>query len=227
MTRPKLQVPTEKTPITATMIQKAFPQFDESDFIHVIMDNAVYMTCKADTVLLSFGSFVQYLPLVLKGSIKVLREDESGKEILLYYIRAGETCAMTLNACYHQQFSPIKAIVQEPTELLLLPVKVVYEAARKYNSWQRFAFETFNLRFDELLQVLEGVMFRQLDERLWQYLIDKSKVLNTNTLNISNQQIANDLGSSREVISRLIKQLEAKKWLRHEQRGIIEILKKA
>jgi CRP/FNR family transcriptional regulator len=209
------------------MIQKAFPQFDESVFIQMIADNAVYMHCKTDMVLMGIGAAVQYLPLVLKGSIKVLREDESGKEILLYYIRVGETCAMTLNACYHQQYSPIKAVVQEPTEILLLPVQMVYEAARKYNSWQRFAFDTFNLRFDELLQVLEGVMFRQLDERLWQYLIDKCKVLNTNILNISNQQIANDLGSSREVISRLIKQFETKKWLRHEMRGIIEILKKA
>jgi CRP/FNR family transcriptional regulator len=221
-----MRAPSEKTPITAAMIKKVFPQFDETPFVNLIAENAIYMHCKTDMVLMEIDALVQYLPLVLKGSIKVMREDESGKEILLYYIRAGETCAMTLNASYHQQISPIKAIVQEPTEVLLLPVHIIFEAARKYNSWQRFAFDAFNLRFDELLQVVESVMFRQLDERLWQYLIDKSKVLNTTILNISNQQIANDLGSSREVISRLIKQFENKKWLRHEQRGIIEILKK-
>jgi CRP/FNR family transcriptional regulator, anaerobic regulatory protein len=223
----KLHIPTEKMPVTIAMIQNAFPQFDEMAFIKLLVENALYMNCKTNTELISLGAVVQYVPLVLHGSIKVIREDESGKEILLYYIRAGESCAMTLNASYHHQSSYIKAITQEPTEILLMPVKVVQEAARKYPTWQRFSFETYNKRFDEVLQVLDSVMFRQLDERLWQYLADKAKVLNTNILNISNQQIANDLGSSREVISRLIKQFETKKWLRHEQRGIIEILQKA
>lgn len=208
------------------MIRQAFPHFDEADFVNLVCEKALYMNCATDMELMSMGSIVKYVPLVLKGSVKVMRQDESGKAVFLYYILSGESCPMTLNACYHHQNSAIKAIVQEPTELLLVPVQVVYEAAKKYVCWQRFAFETFTSRFDQLLQVLENVMFKQLDERLLHYLTDKARALKTPILHISNQQIADELGSSREVISRLIKQFEIKGLLRHEQRGIIEIIEK-
>jgi len=177
---------------------------------------------ETDTPLIHSGGVIRYIPLVVAGSVKVSREDHEGREIFLYYILPGQTCAMTLSACFKGEMSRVTATTQEPGTVALLPAALVPEATRRFPAWQRFVFESFGHRYDELLQTLESVVFQQLDERLLHYLREKATALHTNQLRMSQQQIADDLNASREVVSRLIRQFEQKGYLRHS-RGIIEL----
>lgn len=214
--------PTEAN-LRAGALRQLFPAFDQSELLEWLLGQSEQHSFELGTPLMHTGCNIRYIPLVLSGSVKVSREDNEGRELFLYYVLPGETCAMTLNACYRYEKSRINAVVQEPSTLLLLPASAVYEAARRFPAWQRFSFESFGKRFDELLHTLEGVVFHQLDERLRQYLLDKASALHTKRLQVSQQEIAADLNSSREVISRLIRQLEQRGFLRHA-RGVIELV---
>lgn len=203
-------------------IQKLFPLFDQLELIDELAKNSQYLELDAKVELLNSGSYIKVIPLVLSGSVKVFRTDDSGREIFLYYIRGGESCAITLSSCLKMEKSTIRAVVQEPTTLLAIPTEVVYDVNKRYPSWHHFVFDTFSQRFDEVLTVLENVVFHHMDERVAKYLIDKALSLNTKVLIISHQEIANDLATSREVISRLLKQFE-KKGLLELSRGKIAI----
>ncbi len=204
-------------------LRKTFPAFNQSDLVEWLVQQSLQKDFEPETALMHVGDAVRYVPLVLSGSVKVSREDAEGREIFLYYIIPGETCAMTLSACYKSETSRINAVTQEHCTLILLPAALIHEATRRFPAWQRFAFESFGSRYDELLHTLESVVFQQLDERLKNYLLEKSAALKTTRLQISQQQIADDLHASREVISRLIRQFEQKGFLRHA-RGVIEII---
>lgn len=204
-------------------LRQIFPAFEQRELAEWLLGHGLVRVFPAQTTLMHAGRPVQYVPLVLSGSVKVSREDAVGREIFLYYIVSGETCAMTLNACYKQEKSRVNALTQEETRLLLLPAHLIFDASRKFPSWQRFAFDSFGRRYDELLQALESVVFHQLDERLRHYLLEKAATLHSYELHISQQQIADDLNSSREVISRLIRQFEQRGFLQHA-RGVIKII---
>lgn len=206
----------------APLLRKTFPVFNQSDLVEWLSEHSIQKDFESDAELMRVGSTVRYIPLVLRGSVKVSREDAEGREIFLYYILPGETCAMTLSACYKGETSRVNAVTQESSSLALLPATLIHEATRRFPAWQKFAFDSFGYRYDELLHTLESVVFQQLDERLRHYLLEKSAALQTNRLQISQQQIADDLHASREVISRLIRQFEQKGFLRHA-RGVIEI----
>ncbi|MCC6459221.1 MAG: Crp/Fnr family transcriptional regulator [Saprospiraceae bacterium] len=210
------------TPLAQTL-RDLFPVFDQRDLVDWLVEQSQWKMLDEEVRLLQTGSHIRYIPLVLSGLVKVSREDAEGREIFLYYIQPGETCAMTLSACYRGDCSRINAVTQEPAALLLLPADKIQEATRRFPAWQRFAFDSFGSRYDELLYTLEGVVFQQLDERLRRYLKEKASAQHSNRLQVSQQQIADDLNSSREVISRLIRQFEEKGLLRHA-RGVIEIL---
>jgi CRP/FNR family transcriptional regulator len=207
----------------AAVLRRIFPIFDQSDLVEWLISQSHVRDFPADARLVHAGGLVKFVPLLISGSVKVSREDDEGREIFLYYILPGETCAMTLSACYKGEPSRINAVAQEESALALLPAFLIHEATRRFPAWQRFAFESFGSRFDELLHTLESVVFQQLDERLRQYLLEKAAAMHSTQLKISQQQIADDLHASREVISRLIRQFEHKGFLRHT-RGTIEII---
>lgn len=204
------------------ILREIFPAFDQSDLIDWLVQQSIQKEIESGAALMRVGGPVRYIPLVFSGSIKVSREDAEGREIFLYYILPGETCAMTLSACYKGESSRINAVTQEQSTVVLVPAALIHEATRRFPAWQRFAFDSFGYRYDELLHTLESVVFQQLDERLRHYLLEKAAALQTNRLQISQQQIADDLNASREVISRLIRQFEQKGFL-HHVRGVIEI----
>lgn len=204
-------------------LRQAFPAFNQSELVEWLVQQSVQQTFEPETELMRAGSIVRHIPLVLSGSVKVSREDAEGREIFLYYILPGETCAMTLSACYKGESSRVNATTQEQSTLVLLPAALIHEATRRFPAWQQFAFDSFGYRYDELLYTLESVVFQQLDERLRHYLLEKSAALQSTRLQVSQQQIADDLHASREVISRLIRQFEQKGFLRHA-RGVIEII---
>lgn len=174
---------------------------------------AKYSTVKSGESIIEPGQTVQFIPMILTGTIKVSRVDESGRELLLYYVNANESCAMTFTCCMEQHKSEIKATAEEDVELMMLPASKMDEWMSKYPSWKSFVMRTIQTRFDELLKTIDHIAFEKMDERLVHYLKDKSKALQSPLLNISHQQIADELATSREVVSRLLKKLENDKKL--------------
>lgn len=176
------------------------------------------------TELLHEGSYVKVIPLVVSGLIKVFKEDISGNEVLLYYIKPKESCIMSLTASLKNEASKIKAVVEEDAEVIALPANEVLHLSQKFPQWNAFAYDLFNLRFQELLDVVQLLTFSKKDKRLLEYLKKESEYKNTNILHLTHQEIANELGAAREVVSRLLKQLETEGAIKLYH-GRIELLK--
>lgn len=172
------------------------------------------VSVKAGDIIVDAGQTIQNIPLVISGTIKVSRVDESGKELLLYYVNPSESCAMTFTCCMdHKQNSEIKAVAEEDVEMLMIPSPLMDEWMMKYPSWKTYVMRNIQTRFDELLKTIDHIAFDKMDERLVHYLKEKSKAHHSPLLNISHQQIADELATSREVVSRLLKKLENDKKL--------------
>lgn len=165
-------------------------------------------TIEPDTVIIDENDYIKSVPIVLSGSIKVLKIDEDGKEVLLYYIKPGESCVMSFLGATCNQTSKIKAIVEEKAEVLMLPIYKSFELIKDNPAWLEFIFQLYNRRFEELLDVVNSVVFQHIDDRLWSLLKKKVKMLKTSELTLTHQQLADELGTAREVVSRLLKQLE-------------------
>ena len=204
-------------------IRLHFPLLGGAGIAEAIAERAVLRSIAPGEVLLNAGDNIRHIPLVINGSVKVVRVDDDGHEILLYYIHTGESCAMTLSSCLKQEKSRVKAIAQQNTELIGIPAELAYLLGRKYPAWFDFVLESFSRRFDELLEVVDEIGFSSLDHRLAKYLREKSTLLNPLVLHLSHQEIADDLGTARAVVSRLLKQMERKGMVRL-QRGRIRIL---
>lgn len=180
----------------------------EPELLQEIEQYGTHKTIKEGTILLDVHQPIKYIPIVLSGSIKVFSVDESGRELLLYYVFPQESCAMTFTCCMQQKNSEIKAIADESTELLLVPTQIMDEWVMKYPTWKSFVMQTMYTRFNELLKTIHMIAFEKLDERLIHYLTEKSKITDSTVLDVSHQQIADELATSRVVISRLLKKLE-------------------
>ncbi|MBI3232037.1 MAG: Crp/Fnr family transcriptional regulator [Candidatus Doudnabacteria bacterium] len=159
-------------------------------------------------VMLQEDSYIKVIPLVQSGSLKVVRTDANGHEILLYYIIPGESCIMSFLGGIHDETSKIKAIVEEDAELLLIPVSKASEWVKKFPEWSDFIFKLYHKRFEELLSVVNAIAFQKLDERLLQLLTQKSKLTHSKEIVVTHSQLAEELGTAREVISRVAKQME-------------------
>jgi len=179
---------------------------------------------KAGTVILKQGAYVKVIPLVLSGLVKVFKEESTnGNEVLLYYIKPGESCVMSVTTLIRNEASQVKAVIEEDSEIVVIPADKALQIAKKYPKWNEFIYDLFNLKFDELLNVIEILTFSNKDTRLFEYLKKEAHLKTTNILRTTHQHIAHDLGSSREVISRLLKKLEHGGRIRLGQ-GTIEIL---
>lgn len=165
-------------------------------------------TFKAGTVILKEGSYVKVIPLMLNGLAKVFKEEENGHEVLLYYIKPGESCVMSLTTMLSNGASKVKAVIEEDSEIVVIPADKAMAIAKKYPKWNEFIYELFNIKFDELLHVIKILTFSNKDIRLLEYLKKEATLKNSKVIKSTHQQIAYDLGSSREVISRLLKKLE-------------------
>jgi len=192
------------------IIKSRFKQLVEPELINEIVKVSTLKTCHANEVIIEPGAFIKFVPLIIYGSIKITRIDEEGKEVYLYHLSTGQTCAISLNCCMSMRPSEIKAEAEEDTEFLTIPVSYLDEWMTNYKSWKTFMLETYRERFNDLIKTIDSIAFLRLDERLEKYLDDKVKALKTRKLEITHQQIAEELNSSREVISRLLKKLEQK-----------------
>ena len=162
----------------------------------------------AGTVILNFNAYISSIPIILSGSIKVIRTDEEGREILLYYIKPGESCIMSFLAGMHNDTSKIKAIVEEDVELLLIPIDKAKQWIKEFPEWTDFIFNLYQKRFEELLEVVNAVAFQKADVRLLNLLNQKSKLFNSREIKVTHQQLADETGLSREAVSRVLKQME-------------------
>ncbi len=197
---------------------KDFPQ----ELRDALEETATLRSFEAGQEILREGQYVQVVPLVLKGVVKVyMRQGE--KELLLYYIHQRESCVMSLSAGLWQTPSKVFALAEQDSEILLLPVDVLRPWLQKYPYLQELFFQQFNQRYEDLLQTLSGVLFDQMDQRVYDYLIRKAEVSGQGVLNIKHHEIAHDLGTAREVISRVLKRLEGEGKVKASH-GKIEII---
>jgi CRP/FNR family transcriptional regulator len=163
---------------------------------------------KAGSVILNENAHIRSIPIVIKGTLKVIRTEEDGREILLYYIKAGESCIMSFLGGLHNEKSKVKAEVEDDAEILFLPMEKVSWLIEQYPQWLEYIFRLYHKRFEELLEIVNSIAFKKVDERLLTLLRKKQELTGNSTLNITHEQLANELGTARVVVSRLLKQLE-------------------
>lgn len=203
-------------------LQQLFPQF-EPNLIDELSAEGAIREAKAGEVIMRTGQYMKSTMLVLDGIIKVFRENEEGGEFLMYYIKPGEACALSIICAAKMEASEITAVAMEDSILLSIPLQYMDEWMSKYKTWYYFVLETYRNRFEEMLTLVDQVAFRNMDERLEFYLKRHAEVNQVRIVQLSHQQIADELNSSREVISRLLKKMEQRGMLKLH-RNFIELL---
>jgi CRP/FNR family transcriptional regulator len=194
--------------ISAALVHKKFPFFTDQKLMLEIAESGKIHSYEAGDLVIDYGVPIPFIPLILEGALRVVRRDNDDHEILLYYLDSGQTCATSLTCCMSNAVSEVEAIAEEDVKLIGIPAHKADEWFDKYPEWKAFVMSTYKFRFDELLLTINGIAFTQLDKRLITYLRNRAKIHKSKTINTSHQEIATDLNSSREVISRLLKQLE-------------------
>ncbi|MEY2870141.1 MAG: hypothetical protein RLZZ146_64 [Bacteroidota bacterium] len=193
-------------------IREVFAHF-EPNLIESLIDHSMVKTYGANEAIIRTGQFMPSTVLVLEGRVKVYRESDDGSEFFLYYLTPGQACAVSMSCAARMESSQITAIATESTKLIMFPVQTMNEWMKEYRSWYEFVISTYRNRFEEVLTVLDHVAFRGMDERLEFYLKNQWKTCGCSDIPIKHQTIAQDLNSSREVISRLLKKMEQRNML--------------
>lgn len=178
------------------------------DLVEKLYLYSVKKEYKAGTTILNENAHIRSIPIVVKGIMRVIRTEEDGREILLYYIKAGESCIMSFLGGMHNETSKVRAEVEEDAEILFLPTDKVSLFMKEYPQWLDYIFRLYHKRFEELLEIVNAIAFKKVDERLLDLLHKKAKLTKNRTLNTTHEQLANELGTARVVVSRLLKQLE-------------------
>ncbi len=185
--------------------------FFEPELIQEIQDFGILQTFSEGELIMDYGKYIRMMPIVLKGTVKVLRMDEDNNEILLYYLSSSESCSMAYSCCVEAKKSEVKAIAEDDVEIIGIPHTKLDEWLCKYPSWKNYVMRSFNERFIELLKSIESIAFHKLDERLIAYLKEKKRLSGSSVIKASHNIIADELATSRVVVSRLLKQLENNK----------------
>ena len=202
------------------IVKKRFPFF-ESGLRNAIMESGTYREFSSGQELIREDQYIRSFPIVISGLIKVCRTDDAGNELLLYYLRPGEVCTVSLICCMDRTRSRVKALTEEDTTAILIPVELLDSWMTMYQTWKEYVMRSMQKRFDELLDALDSIAFLKMDERLEKFFTDRFKSSGTTVFEGSHQEVALAMNSSREVISRLLKQME-KKGLIHLSRGRID-----
>ncbi|MDO5636887.1 MAG: Crp/Fnr family transcriptional regulator [Myroides sp.] len=178
------------------------------DLLKKLYKYSIIKEYDSGTVILNENASVRSIPIVVKGTLKVIRTEEDGREILLYYIKSGESCIMSFLGGLHNETSKVKAEVEDDAEILFLPVDKVSLFIKEYPQWLDYIFRLYHKRFEELLEIVNAIAFKKVDERLLTLLYKKQELTGNKILTITHEQLANELGTARVVVSRLLKQLE-------------------
>ena len=206
----------------SSLIRRHFPELTEPALLQEIAHHGKIMHFSAGDILMNYGSYIKNVPLLIRGSIKVIREDEmEGRELLLYYLNSGDTCSMSFSCCMANKRSDIKTIAEEDSTIIAIPVTHIDQWISAYPSWKRFVMRSYDMRMQELVKTISMIAFAKLDERLMTYLENRSALGNNHEINATHQEIALDLNASREAISRLLKQLEKENVVKLERNKIV------
>jgi CRP/FNR family transcriptional regulator len=205
------------------LLQQTYGHIFEEALLDEIVATSTLREFSEGDVLMDFGDYIQKMPLLLSGAIKIFREDFDEGELLLYFLEKGDTCAMTMACCLGETKSEIKAVAENNGEVVMIPVQKMEEWMGKYKSWRNYVFTSYNNRLKEMLSAIDNLAFMNMNERLLNYLFEKAKVNNSREVMNTHQEIAYDLHTSRVVISRLLKALENEGRIKLH-RATIEIL---
>jgi CRP/FNR family transcriptional regulator len=188
---------------------KNITEFQSSpELMAKLRQHSILKSYEAGSVILNENAHVRSIPIVINGTLKVIRTDEDGREILLYYIKAGESCIMSFLGGLHNETSKVKAEVEDDAEILFLPTDKVSVFIKEHPEWLDYIFRLYHKRFEELLEIVNAIAFKKVDERMLNLLQKKKELTGSEVLNITHEQLANELGTARVVVSRLLKQLE-------------------
>ena len=190
-------------------LKALFPQF-EQELLDALETNGTVKVFQPDELLMRTGQYFKSTVLILDGLVKLYREDDEGGEFFMYHLESGNACALSMICATKNETSTVLAKAITETTVLMVPLHLMDQWMKQYRTWYYFVLETYRTRFEELLQTIDQIAFRALDERLEFYLKKNQRAFKTNLLNVSHQEIANELSSSREVISRLLKKMEQK-----------------
>lgn len=206
------------------MIQELFPEFEPA-LVKEIAAHAQLKEIKAGELLMKTGQYFRSTMLVVSGLVKIFREDEEGNEYFMYYLEPGQACALSMICATRQQTSQLMGKAMTDSRILSIPLEYMDNWMSKYKSWYYFVLESYRSRFEEMLQTIDHIAFRNMDERLLFYLKRQQETLKSNILTVSNTEIAQELNSSREVISRLMKKLAERGDIRLLKNQQVEVIK--
>ena len=201
-------------------LKNLFGEIFEEALLEEITRVGTLREVPADFELMDIGEPIKGVPLMLSGAIKISREDINGDELLLYYLEEGDSCTMTMAWEMGQQKSQIRAVTELPSQLIMVPLSAVEDWSSRFPSWRKFIFQSYHKRMEELLATVDSIAFDQLEKRLWAYLVEKKRVTKVSILSITHQTIAQEMHSSRVVISRLLKRLEVDQKIRLHRNAI-------
>jgi CRP/FNR family transcriptional regulator len=196
--------------------------FTDPKLLAEIKNSTRTKTIRVGDTYISPGDTIAFVPIVLKGVLRIIRQGADGKEIFLYHLYPGQTCAMAINCCRADKISPIKAIAEDETEVLQVPVNLIDDWF-KYPEWKAYINNTYSQRFGELIEVIDLIAFNNMDKQVLHYLRERGKAGKTKIIAITHQQIADELHTHREAVSRLLRTLEQKSIVRLG-RNTIELL---
>ncbi|WP_041495732.1 Crp/Fnr family transcriptional regulator [Nonlabens marinus] len=205
------------------LLKQSYGSQFEPDLLKEIEKASNYIEVPENHDLIRPGQYIKSMPLLLSGSIKIMRPDADGDELLLYYLEKGDTCAMTMTCCLGNTKSEIHAVTETPTRLLMIPIIKMEEWSSTFKTWRNFVFNSYHERMMELLESIDNIAFNNMDERLANYLNEKIKIQNSKHLYTTHKQIADDLHTSRVVVSRLLKKMENNELIKLH-RSFIEVL---
>lgn len=199
-------------------LQKHFPHFEPA-LIDKIAENSTMRTFYRDELIMHAGGYIKSTVLVVEGLVKLYRQNEDGGEYFMYYLEGGEACALSMICAARNKASEVTGVAVEDTVAILIPLELMDILMRDYKTWYYFVVATYRTRYENLLDVIDEIAFKNMDERVLNYLNAQFAEFNTKLLQITHQQIATDLNSTREVISRLLKKME--------QNGLIKLHRNA
>ncbi|XOV66880.1 MAG: Crp/Fnr family transcriptional regulator [Fluviicola sp.] len=179
-----------------------------SELLQEIRKNGQLIEVAEGEIILDLGDTMQHMPILLEGAIKVLREDEEGDELLLYFLETGDTCAMTMSCCMGDRKSKVRTVAERDSKIVMIPLDKMSDWIQQFTDWRSFIFDSYSVRLSELLESIDSLAFMNMHERVYKYLKDKMMVNSNSELNVTHREIAGDLHTSRVVISRILKSLE-------------------
>ena len=202
-------------------LDTSFSEIFEKDLLDEIVDIGIYKNFTKGEMLIDIGDEMTHIPLITKGIVKISRENQQEEEILLYFLEHGDTCAISFVNCINQSKSMFRGVIESDVECVLIPVTKIEEWLINYRTWREFIINSYHNRLVEMVDSIRSLAFFKLDDRLFKYLKDHVKLLHNKKLNITHQEIADDMHTSRVVISRLLKILEKKGKIKLGRKNIL------